>query len=185
MVTTIELINKLRNPENRIALQAVEELRARGWLSDGSLRGIALCQAQLQGADLMEADFSNIDFHQAHLEWSDLSMADLRGSKLTRATLYGANFSQANLLRADLYKANLRAALNLTDEQLSKVKRLWGAIMPDGLPYDGRYNLTGDIELAQWSKVDTSDDQAMAEFFGVSVEAYQRGQEMKFQASPA
>lgn len=185
MVTTIELINKLRNPENRIALQAVEELRARGWLSDGSLRGIALCMAQLQGADLMNADFADVDFHQAHLEWSDLSSADLRGAKFTRAVLYGANFSQANLLRADLYKANLRDAHNLTDEQLSKVKRMWGAIMMDGKPYDGCYNLPGDIEFARWSKIDTKDEAAMAEFFGVSIDTYHKGQEKYQQLTPA
>jgi len=185
MVTTFELINKLRSPENRTALKAVEELRARGWLSDGSLRGIALCQAQLQGADLMNADFSDVDFHQAHLEWSDLSMADLRRAKFTRATLYGVNFSQANLLRADMYKANLRDARNLTDDQLSKVKRMWGAIMMDGKPYDGRYNLPGDIEFARWSKIDPENDKTMAEFFGVSLETYQSGQELNIQKTPA
>jgi uncharacterized protein YjbI with pentapeptide repeats len=185
MVTIVELINKLRNPENRITLQAVEELRARGWLSDGSLRGIALCQAQLQGADLMKADFANVDFHQAHLEWSDLSMADLRGTKLTRVTLYGSNLSQTKFARADLYKANLRDARNLTEGQLSQFKRLWGAIMPDGLPYDGRYNLPGDLDLARWSKVDIEDPEKMAEFYGVSLDTYTIGQKHEVEASPA
>lgn len=177
MDTMIELINKLRSSENRIVLRAVEELRVRGWLSDGSLRGIALCNAQLQTADLMKADFANVDFHQAHLEWTDLRMADLRSAKLTRVNLTGSNLSGADLTRADLYKANLRGAQNLTDEQLSKVRRLWGAIMPDGTPYDGRFNLQADIELARWAKIDPENVELMADFFGVSVDTYLTGQE--------
>lgn len=183
MVTVVELINKLRNPENRRALQAVEELRVRGWLGDGSLRGIALCQAQLQGADLMKANLSSVDFHQAHLEYSDLSMADLRGTKLTRANLHGANFSQADLTRADLYKANLRDARNLANSQLVKVTRLWGATLPDGEPYDGRFNLPGDLELARWARIDIDDPRAMAEFFGVTLESYLRGQKEMMETS--
>ena len=157
-------------------LQAVEEMRVRGWLNDGSLSGAALIRVQLQGADLIEANLSFIDFHQADMEFVDLSGADLRGAKLTRANLIGANMSEVDLTRATLYKANLRACRNLTDEQLTKTKSLWGAIMPDGGTYDGRYNLPGDIELARYRNVVKNDNQAMAEFYGVSLETYLSGQ---------
>ncbi len=177
MYTISELTNKLRTRDNRRVLEAVEELRVRGWLCDGSLRQIALCQADLQGADLMNADLSHADFHQAHLEYADLSMADLRCAKLTRANLHGTNLSQTRLNDADLYKANLRDARNLTDDQLSQTKRLWGATMPDGKAYDGRFNLSGDMAFAQWAKVDINDPNAMAVFFGVSLEDYLSGQE--------
>jgi hypothetical protein len=176
MVTVIELIRKLRSPENKRVLQAIEELRVRGWLEDGSLKGIPLCHVHMQGADLLKANVGNVDFHQAHLEWADLSMADLSGCKLTRVNLQGANLSQTNVKGSDLFKANLKDARNLTDAQLSQVKRLWGAIMPDGSSYDGRYRLAGDIEFAKWGQVDVNDPKAMAEFFGVSVETYMRGQ---------
>jgi uncharacterized protein YjbI with pentapeptide repeats len=172
MAHKTELINKLRNPENKNVLQAIEEMRARGWLSDGTLQGVAFCYAQFQDADLMAADLSTVDLHQAHLEYADLSKANLRAAKLTRANLHGANLDQADLINTDLYKANLRRARNLTDEQLAKVKRLWGATMVDGEPYDGRFHLPGDIELARWANVDVNDPQAMANFFGVSLEAY-------------
>ena len=132
MTTKMELLNKLRSHDNKVALQAVEALKVRGWLEDGSLRGVALCHAQLQGADLMKANLSTIDFHQAQMEWSDLSMANLTGAKLTRASLAGANLEKANLENADLYKTNLRYIRNLTDAQLAKAKRLCGAVMPDG-----------------------------------------------------
>ncbi|HBX69338.1 MAG TPA: hypothetical protein DEH25_08120 [Chloroflexi bacterium] len=176
MNTKMELLNKLRSHDNKIALQAVEALRARGWLEDGSLQGVALCQAQLQGADLMKANLSIVDFHQAQMDWADLSLANLTAAKLTRASLAGANLEQANLKGADLYKTNLRYARGLNDTQFQQVKRLWGAIMPDGNPYDGRYNLSADIELARWGHVEVSDPEAMAAFYGVSVETYLAGQ---------
>ena len=87
MNTLVELMNKLRSHNNKDALYAVEALRLRGWLEDGSLRGTALCHVQLQGADLMKANISGVDFHQARLEWTDLSMTNLRSAKLTRANL--------------------------------------------------------------------------------------------------
>ena len=66
----------------------------------------------------------------------------------------------------------------MSDEQLAQAKRLWGAIMPDGKSYDGRYNLAGDIAFAKWGRVDTNDPQAMAEFLRIPLETYVRGQEM-------
>jgi uncharacterized protein YjbI with pentapeptide repeats len=179
----VQLIRQLCSLDNKLVLQAVEELRVRGWLNDGTLRGIALCQAQLQGADLTQANLSSVDFHQARLERADLSQANLRGAKLVRANLQGANLSHASLAGADLYKADLRRACNLTDEQLSQVTRLWGAIMLDGESYDGRYNLPGDFALAQWGQVDVNDPQAMADFFGVSLETYLRGQGQEIELS--
>ena len=108
--------------ENKPSLEAVEELRIRGWLADGSLRGVALCQAQLEHSDLMGADLRNVDFHQSNLDLADLSKARLNGAKLNRASLQRANLDQADLTYADLYKANLQGVRNLTDEQLSHVK---------------------------------------------------------------
>lgn len=177
MVTKVELLNKMRSPDNKNVLLAVEEMRVRGWLSDGSLHGIAFIRVQLQGADLIEADLSFVDFHQAEMEFVDLSNANLSGAKLTRANLIGANLSGTDLTRASLYKANLRGCRNLTGEQLKKAKRLWGAIMPDGESYDGRYNLSADFELAHYRGVVINDHQAMAEFYRVSLETYLSGQE--------
>lgn len=178
-----ELINKLRSPENKEVLKAVEELRVRGWLSDGSLRGIALCKANLEGADLMGADLSNVDLHQAHLEYADLSMANLRAAKLSRTYLVGANFSQADLSRADLYKANFRGARNLTEDILLTALRLWGSTMVDGKPYDGRYNLAADLDLARWRRINVRDDEAMAEFYGVPIETYKQAQKFPILAA--
>src|SRR5512135_2537118 len=172
MPTKMELINKIYMLENKSTLQAVEEMRVRGWLTDGSLKGAALCQAQMSNADLMDADLRNVDFHQANLEFADLRKARLNGAKLNRASLFRANFDHADLTYADLYKANLRGAQNLTDQQLSSANQLLGAVMPDGSTYDGRFYLAGDLARARWAKVNMDDPASMADFYGVTVEAY-------------
>ncbi len=172
MPTKLELINKIYMLENKSTLQAIEELRVRGWLTDGSLRGAALCQAQMSNADLMGADLRNVDFHQASLEYADLRRARLNSAKLNRASLYRANFSEADLTNADLYKANLRGAQNLTRQQLASVNQLLGAIMPDGSTYDGRFNLPGDLARARWAKIDGNDSPSMADFYGITLEEY-------------
>jgi uncharacterized protein YjbI with pentapeptide repeats len=182
MSTLMQLIRKLRNPENKIVLQAVEELRARGWLDDGSLKGVPLCYAHLQNADLFKADLTKVDLHQANLESADLSLANLQNAKLARTNLHNVNFDEAILQDADLFKANLGGAHNLSERQLMLAKRLWGAIMPDGKSYDGRYNLPGDLEFAKWGNVDVNDPEAMSDFLGVPLEVYLRGQE---QSQPA
>ena len=81
------------------------------------------------------------------------------------------------LEQTDLFKANMRDVRNLTLAQLVQAKRLWGAVMPDGSTYDGRYNLPGDIEFARWGGVDPTNVVAMAEFFGVELATYIKGQE--------
>lgn len=178
MSTLIELKKKLWSWDNKIVLEAVEELRVHGWLSDGSLHGIPLCDCRLEGADLFKASLRKVDFHRANLQMADLSMADLTGAKLSRTKLQGADFSQAILKDADLYKANLGGARNLTTAQLSQASRLYGAVMPDGSLYDGRFNLPGDLEFARWGRVNVNDPEAMARFLGVPVELYLMGQRM-------
>jgi uncharacterized protein YjbI with pentapeptide repeats len=179
MTSIADLIRKLRSHENKRVLEAVEELRVRGWLSDGSLNTVPLCHVHMERADLIGAKLNNVDLHQADFRWADLSMADLSGCDLSRVRFQEANLSAANLAGADLYKANLQGARNLTDEQLAQAKRLYGAIMPDGSAYDGCYNLSGDLQFAQWGKVDPQDAQAMAEFLGVPLEVYLQGQQRK------
>jgi Asp-tRNA(Asn)/Glu-tRNA(Gln) amidotransferase A subunit family amidase len=176
MIGVMDLVRKMRSPESKLVLEAVEELRARGWLEDGSLRGVVLCHAHLQRADLCKANLAEVDLHQAHLQDADLSMADLSGAKLTRTNLQGANLSAAKLQGADLFKADLREARNLTLSQLATTKRLCFATMPDGQPYDGRFKLAGDLDLARWGKVDVTDPAAMAYFLGVTLDTYLRGQ---------
>ncbi len=54
---------------------------------------------------------------------------------MRNADLSGADLLGANLSKADLSGANLSGA-TVTDEQLTSVRTLEGAIMPDGKKYD-------------------------------------------------
>jgi CheY-like chemotaxis protein len=173
----IPTISKLRSSENKQVLSAVEELRAHGWLNDGTLKNIALIHAHLEGADLMHADLEGVDFHQAHMEFADLSSANLANAKMVRAVLKGANFNKTILTGADLFKANMMEAIGLTSAQLRKVKRLIGATLPDGKLYDGRYNLEGDMEFLAWSRIDPGNTAEIAKMLGVQEEVYIQGQE--------
>jgi hypothetical protein len=78
-----------------------------------------------------------------------------------------------------MYKVNLRGARNLCEEQLAKANQLLGSIMPDAMPYDGRFNLPGDLGRARWAKLDVNDPAIMANFYGVSLEVYLQGQKKR------
>lgn len=132
----IHLIRKLRNPDNKLVLQAVEELRAHGWLSNGALRQSELRYVHLQGADLCAADLQGANLRQADLQEANLSMADLSQADLGKANLRWADLSRTNLQGADLFRANLEGARNLTEAQLATVGRLNGATLPDGTIYE-------------------------------------------------
>ena len=175
--TQMQLIRKLRSPHNKVAVQAVEELRARGWLSGGSLERAHLRFVHLQGADLYGANLQDANLCMADLRWADLSMVNLEGARLNKADLYRADLSEANLHGAFMTRANLQGARNLAEAQLAQASRLRGATLPDGSRYDGRFNLAGDIEDARILHVDTDDPRAMADFYGILPEDYLEGQE--------
>ena len=177
METIGSLIRKLRSSEPKLVRQAIEELRVRGWLEDGSLKGISLCHAHLFGADLFKADLTHVDLHQADLSYADLCLSNLHGAKFGRSQMLFVNLSKADLTGADLFKVNMLGSRNVLPEQLRSAKRLYGAILPHGGIYDGRYQLSGDLEFARWGRIDIHDNEAMAEFYGVSLIAYLRGQE--------
>jgi hypothetical protein len=134
-----KLIRELGNTDNGIALRALWELRARGWLEDGSLRGANLMKANLRRAsliggnlqeavlfraDLREADLVGANLQGTYLAWANLEEADLQG-----ANLCGADLRRANLRKADLQEAILEGAI-LQDTDLE------GATMNDGLKYE-------------------------------------------------
>jgi uncharacterized protein YjbI with pentapeptide repeats len=142
-----QLIRQMGSRSNVFTLSAVPEIRAYGWLTDGSLREADLGKANLEDADLREADlqaarlfFANLsvanlgganlseanldtaDLRAANLQDADLTMAGLRGARLNGAKLQRVNLRQANLQGADLWLANLQEAqlhqVNLRESHL-------------------------------------------------------------------
>jgi hypothetical protein len=141
------LILQMSSPTNSIAKEAVRVLRMRGWLTDGTLKGANLQRANLRNAFLEKADLRGIFFYEA----------DLQG--------------------AFLQWCNLEGARKLENEQMAQLKFFRGAILPDGTTYNGRFNLPGDLKWARdTKKIALDDHQAMADFYGVSLEDYLQGQ---------
>jgi uncharacterized protein YjbI with pentapeptide repeats len=172
----MQLIRKLRSPDDETVIQVLEELRERSLLFDGTLKRMDLRCAHLRGADLHQANLQGADLRMADLRDADLSEADLSHARLNRANLRGTNLDGANLQDADLFNTNLEQVHHLTVEQLTQAYRLRAATMPEGSRYDGRYNLRGDQQDSQVIHVDPNDTNEMADFYRVSVGDYKRGQ---------
>jgi len=163
-----QLIKKLSNPSNQIVLEAIDTLRKRGWLTDGSLANANLCFIHIQNANLQGANLPKANLNMADMRWVDLSRANLQGACLSRANLYQADLQDANLEGACLTGANLQCARNLQETQLAQAYSLLGATLPDGSRYDGRYHLDGDQQCAQIRHVNLEDPKEMASFYGIT-----------------
>jgi uncharacterized protein YjbI with pentapeptide repeats len=134
-------------PSNRYDFQEhIVTLEASN-LSHADLAGVNVDSFHLQGTD-----FSGADLTDAYLAWSFLRNARLKGANMQGADLHGdtdlseadlrdtdlsgANLRGATLTNADLRGANLTNAEGLSEEQLTEVKSLEGATMPNGQKYE-------------------------------------------------
>lgn len=179
----------------------------RAWLMRANLQQANLCLANLKDVNLMEANLRAALLSSSNLERALLQDANLSFARITESNLEGTNLSGANLQAAALFGSNLSAAdLSFTnlhgstvvaksadgfwileldaeeeqallDQLFVRVLSLRGATMPDGDIYDGRYNLRGDIRLARENGIDAHNPNAMAEWYGITLEDYQRGQQ--------
>ncbi|QPC83973.1 pentapeptide repeat-containing protein [Phototrophicus methaneseepsis] len=123
-----------------------------------------------------------------YLEDGLLAARELRGSNWHSANLYKADLEECDLTnavlkKADFVYANLKGA-KVAEQQLMHTETMYGATMPDGSRYDGRYNLPGDAAFAKRSEVDTGSPEDMARWYGVSLERYLKGQQWAKQHLP-
>jgi len=109
------LILQMGSPDNAAAIEAVRQLRSRGWLFDGTLRRAHLVMAELSGANLFMAKLFKAELNGAELNGADLRGADLRGAYLVKAELNGAKLNRAYLFKANLFKAKLSGVRYTTD----------------------------------------------------------------------
>jgi uncharacterized protein YjbI with pentapeptide repeats len=161
------------------------------WLSKSGFGSSSFNSSDLSGATLAytfleETSFKGANLSQTALNASwlrrvDFSRANLQSALLAHTDLREANFRDALLRNADFYCADLRGAQNLDSIDLEEAYRLRYAVLPDGSMYDGRFRLPGDIEMAVLAaNKDTPfarGDKFMADFYGVSMDEYTRGQE--------
>jgi uncharacterized protein YjbI with pentapeptide repeats len=121
------------------------------WMDNAVLPGANLSMANLSGAGLVEAVLGAVDLSGANLSKINLTRANLSavspygdgvfGANLSEANLSGANLSGVNLSGVNLSgvnlnEANLRGAEGVTEDQLTEVKSLKGATMPNGQRYE-------------------------------------------------
>lgn len=99
------LIIQLGSHLNDVTDTAARTLRARGWLTDGSLDGARLDEANLERLDLSGCRLCRASLLKARLEGAKLGQSDL-----TESEMIGARLDDAKLLGANLVRANLRAA---------------------------------------------------------------------------
>ena len=119
------LILQMGSPDNAFAVEAARQIRMRGWLTDGSLTGIHIDQANLAGADLSGAKLVGVNMFginltaasllvanlaKVQMHASSLAKANLEKTILSNSDLSGSNFQDADLFRADLTDTLLRGA---------------------------------------------------------------------------
>jgi hypothetical protein len=172
-----QLVADMSNEASDVVATAIRQLTRMGWHRDGSLREAVLVKANLQGQDLSFADLRGAHLTNANLSKAKLVRTDLSRARLDWGNLQDANLAGAILDNATLWKANLTGVVGLNNQHLSKVRMLRGAILPDGRRYDGRFNLPGDLEKAESARIDLENPEALAGWYGVSLEEYLLGQE--------
>lgn len=177
-LTDIQLVRMLRNSNHEVVAQAIHELRRRDRLGGNLLEWTHLKFVHFQGIDLSSANLQKADLSMADLQGANLSHVNLEGARLFNANLRGCNLDAAILKDALLRGANLQGACNLSDKQLSMTSTMRGAMMPDGSRYDGRFNLPGDLWTIHSWRIDVNDPEAIADFYGVSLDDYLLGQRM-------
>jgi uncharacterized protein YjbI with pentapeptide repeats len=153
----------------------LEQARAEGKLTDGTLRGLKLDQVMLRGLNLSAADLRGAELPRVDLRGADLTNARLNDVDFSGANLSEVNFTGADLTNAILLETDLSGAI-ITPAQLARTSALADAKMPDGTPYDGRYLLPYDLKMAADDDVYPDDPEWMAEWLGVSQETYDTGQ---------
>lgn len=122
-----QLIRELGSTDNGLATRAANELRSRGWLTDGSLHYKDLRKANLKGVNFKGADLAHVYLIGANLKKADLSEANLQHAFLSEANLQGADLGNANFQYASIYRANFEKA------------RIWQADLSYSTAFDANF----------------------------------------------
>lgn len=104
------------SPNREFAIEAVRQLRQRGWLKDGTTMGAYLVGANLEDADLFIAHLEFADLSKAHLAGAFLEGADLAGAYLEGADLHVATYSDETVWPAGFNPEKAGAELLIKTE---------------------------------------------------------------------
>jgi hypothetical protein len=119
------LIRELENPNNGLVAEAVNELRAHGWLKDGSLAGWLIVGGNFHGLYLKDANLKGLGLYKCNLRDAQiepeqlLTLTDLRRTTLPDGTRYDGRFC----LRGDIAWAHMHYGIDAqtaTDAQMAE-----------------------------------------------------------------
>ncbi len=106
-----KLIRELASKDNGIALRALVDLDARGWLSDGTLVNAILIEANLIGISLNNAKLAYASLEKANMKDASLSKTDLSDANLIDVNLQNGFLQEINLENANLWRSNLLSTI--------------------------------------------------------------------------
>jgi uncharacterized protein YjbI with pentapeptide repeats len=140
--------------------------------TEAKLYNAVFCQADLRCADFKSIEANNADFQDSDCSFANFNDASLPDVKMRNTILRNATFRNALLNSvvfegSDLTNVDFRGAQYLNFTNLSSAKKLRGVIMPDGVKYDGRLNLLGDLDDAKEQGIDLADLDQMRIFYGM------------------
>lgn len=143
------LIRHIKGNDYWASRRAIEKLKARSWLYDGTLRSrdlekcifrrFDLEKANLQGTNLQRANLNN-----ANLEHANMEKTNLKSARLQHANLRGVNLKSATLHMVDLRKADLSGALLQNTELFGanlELTNLQGSDLQDANFFSSKLNI--------------------------------------------
>lgn len=151
----------LASNERSVTQIAIAELKALGWLEDGTLQGALLpianfeetdiqqanlASAYLGGANLQKANLIFINLYRANLEHANLQQSMLMGANLREALLNGANLNNANLEHANMQFARLKHT-NMAGVQCNQ-----NTVLPNG------ENWSPNVDWSDFGAVEIEDE---------------------------
>ncbi len=105
------LIAEMGSLDATTTRNAVRQLRANGWLYDGSLNSADLNEANLDGTDLRNANIERANLQSAKLNHSRLDNACIRDSNFAHAELNKANLTNTDLQNANFCEAKMTSTI--------------------------------------------------------------------------
>lgn len=129
------LIRQMASTDNATALNAVNELRASGYLFDGTLYGKAVKLANLSGANLRDANLSGLSLRSANLQNAIFAGANLKGADLRYANLEGAILNNAQFDRKTILPNEQYWSSDTNLEQFTSPGEKKPLIRPKTHPY--------------------------------------------------
>lgn len=144
-----QLIRHMYSRYNHTALQAIEDLRVLGYLSDGTVANLSLRGSNWKEGNLYQADLRNTDLTNARVDLADFVQANLEGSTLSDAqlattwTMHGATMPDGSRYNGRFnlpgdYRYAVRSGVDVTSPEA--IAKWYGVPLQDYL--DGQ----------QWAK---------------------------------